>query len=119
MKAMVRTAILAGALLVQRPWDAHAQERAQDRRRWLGPDQVVSDDPRRVPVPATPRGPEGTLVLRGGRVVSVGPDSGAPPPEGAVVKELGGLFLVPGLVESHAHLGGSGGGSARTTPKDR
>src|SRR5258706_13340526 len=47
---------------------SQTQEKAQDRRKFLDPKTQVSDDPRRVVVKAGPRGPEGTLVLRGGRI---------------------------------------------------
>src|SRR5260370_7993432 len=40
------------------------QQKLQDRRKYLSADTPTSDDPRRVPVPPRPRGPEGTLVLR-------------------------------------------------------
>src|SRR5437588_6313982 len=65
-----RIAIVAGAILAA-AFVTHgtAQERARDRRRFLSPDAKTSDDPRRTPVdPAVPRGPEGSIVLRGGRL---------------------------------------------------
>lgn len=45
-----------------------AQEKAQERRRFIDRDTAVSDDPRRTPVPPVPGGPEGTLVLANGRI---------------------------------------------------
>src|SRR5260370_9035946 len=63
---------------------SQTQENAQDRRKFLDPKTQVSDDPRRVVVKAGPRGPEGTLVLRGGRVFD---GTGAPPREGTLVIE--------------------------------
>jgi len=45
-----------------------AQERREDRRKFLDPKTQVSDDPRRIVVKPGPRGPEGTIVLRGGRI---------------------------------------------------
>jgi len=47
---------------------ASAQEKAQDRRRFLDPATPVSDDPRRIPVKPGPQGPDRVLVLRGGRI---------------------------------------------------
>ena len=101
-----------------------AQERAADRRRSLAPGQHVSDDPRRVPEPATLKGPQGTLVLRGGRVFD---GTGAPArmatvvlqrnmivqvldagttnwPRDARVIDVTGKTVMPGLIDLHTHL---------------
>src|SRR5258707_3715242 len=63
---------------------SRTQEKAQDRRKFLDPKTQVSDDPRRVVVKAGPRGPEGTLGLRGGRIFY---GTGAPAREGTLVIE--------------------------------
>ena len=104
--------------------DAAAQERARDRRRYIAPGQVTSDDPRRVPVPATPRGPAVVTVLRGGRVFD---GTGAPAraatvvlernriarivapnvqdwPRDARVIDVTGKTVLPGLIDLHTHL---------------
>jgi imidazolonepropionase-like amidohydrolase len=47
--------------------------------------------------------PRGNLVVRDGRIVAVGPD--VPIPSGARVIEGEGLTVMPGLVESHSHMG--------------
>jgi imidazolonepropionase-like amidohydrolase len=44
-----------------------------------------------------------TLVVRGGRIVSVGTD---PAPEGATVVDVGGRWIIPGLVNAHGHVTG-------------
>ena len=50
------------------------------------------------------------VVLRDHKVTEIGIDRKADPfPEGAVVEDLTGRFLIPGLFDSHVHLGGSGG----------
>jgi len=100
------------------------QEKAQDRRKFLDPKTQVSDDPRRVVVKAGPRGPEGTLVLRGGRIFD---GTGAPAREGTLVIErnkivkilaanssdwsrdakvidVPGKTILPGLIDLHTHL---------------
>jgi imidazolonepropionase-like amidohydrolase len=47
--------------------------------------------------------PEATLVVRGGRVVAAG---GIAPPAGARVENLAGRWIIPGLVDAHAHVSG-------------
>ena len=42
------------------------------------------------------------IVVRGGRVVSVGPNAAIP--SGAKVIDLGNLTLMPGLIDAHTHL---------------
>src|SRR6266852_7467568 len=101
-----------------------AQEKAQDRRKFLDPKTPVSDDPRRVPVAPGPQGPEGTLVLRGGRIFD---GTGEPAREGTLVIErnkiakllpanssdwpkdahvidVSGKTVMPGLIDLHTHL---------------
>lgn len=51
-------------------------------------------------------GPEiasGTLLIRGGRIVAVGADVAVP--EGTVVHDVAGRVLMPGLVDTHSHIG--------------
>lgn len=103
---------------------AGAQEKALDRRKYLSPAQTTTDDPRRNPIPATPRGPEGTLVLRGGRVFDGTGASArnatvviernhitkvlAPTsidwPKDAKVIDVSGQTVMPGLIDLHTHL---------------
>src|SRR6267378_6748614 len=100
------------------------QEKAQDRRRFLDPQTPVSDDPRRTVMKPGPRGPEGTLVLRNGRIFD---GTGAPAREGTLVIErnkiakilassstdwpkdaqvidVSGKTILPGLIDLHTHL---------------
>lgn len=122
---VARTTQLAGlAMLVLLPLQAQGQDRASDRRRNMSPSQTTTDDPRRVPVPSTPRGPAGTLVLRGGRIFD---GTGAPTRAGTVVIErnriarilapgasdwardarvldVTGMTVMPGLIDLHTHL---------------
>ncbi|HYW17030.1 MAG TPA: amidohydrolase family protein [Allosphingosinicella sp.] len=57
-----------------------------------------------------PRGPS-TIVVQGGRIVSVR-DGLAPPPPGASLVDLSTRFVLPGLIDSHVHLDSDAGGVA-------
>jgi imidazolonepropionase-like amidohydrolase len=48
--------------------------------------------------------PGATIVVRDGRVVSVGPDSAVTIPAGTERVDLAGRFVVPGLVNTHGHV---------------
>lgn len=48
------------------------------------------------------------VVLRGDKIDWVGPAAAARVPAGAVEEDLGGAYLMPGLVNLHVHLCGSG-----------
>ncbi|TVQ89903.1 MAG: amidohydrolase [Deltaproteobacteria bacterium] len=48
---------------------------------------------------------EGVLVVRGERIVAVGPRGSVPIPDGAEIRDLSGRTLIPGLVDVHAHMG--------------
>ena len=103
---------------------AFAQEKAQDKRKALDPKTPTTDDPRRIPVPPGPRGPEGVLVLRGGRIFDgtgaparpgtvvirrnkidkILPAGSADWPKEARVIDLAGKTVLPGLIEAHTHI---------------
>ena len=54
----------------------------------------------------------GRIVLNGDKIMSVGTISDAmQDPDSALVEDLSGTYLIPGLIESHMHLGGSPGSS--------
>ncbi|MFI5309795.1 MAG: amidohydrolase family protein [Gemmatimonadales bacterium] len=123
MSLLPRTARIVLALLTL-AGALGAQDRASDRRRSLAPGQTTTDDPRRVPIPATPRGPEGTLVLRGGRVFDgtgalaraasvviernhiarIVPPEVSDWPRDARVLDVSGMTVLPGLIDLHTHL---------------
>jgi imidazolonepropionase-like amidohydrolase len=120
MKTRALVVLLVSLSCVQ-SW---AQERREDRRKFLDPKTQVSDDPRRIVVKPGPRGPEGTIVLRGGRIFD---GTGAPAREGTLVIErnkiakilpvgatdwpkdaqvidVSGKTILPGLIDLHTHL---------------
>lgn len=65
--------------------------------------------------------PSGTLVVRDGEIVAVGGRDEVSVPSGAVVHDVSGKVIMPGLVDTHSHIGeGDGGdGSASLHPDVR
>ena len=45
-----------------------------------------------------------TIVIRDGRIATIGPTSSTSPPSGALVMDLSGKSVIPGLVMVHEHL---------------
>lgn len=52
----------------------------------------------------------GTVVVRGNRIVAVGPGDSVAVPDGATRIDAAGRTIMPGIVDAHAHLGGAGDG---------
>ena len=46
-----------------------------------------------------------TIVIREGRIVSIGPSAATPVPAGAEVVEYAGKTIIPGLISDHSHVG--------------
>lgn len=57
-----------------------------------------------VPADAERTLPDHTVVVRGDRIVAVGPDGTVEVPDGAAVVDGAGRFLAPGLAEMHGHV---------------
>jgi imidazolonepropionase-like amidohydrolase len=49
--------------------------------------------------------PNGALVISNGKIVSVGATNAVRIPQGANIIDLNGRVIIPGLVDSHSHLG--------------
>ncbi len=58
-----------------------------------------------------------TLVIDSGRVVAVGVD--VEPPRGATIVPLDGKYVIPGLVDAHAHVTGAWAPEGVTDPVER
>jgi len=54
--------------------------------------------------------PNGVLVVKNGKIESVGPDGSVSVPSGAVVINASGKVIMPGLVDPHSHIGEGDGG---------
>jgi imidazolonepropionase-like amidohydrolase len=59
-----------------------------------------------IPMDRERRIPGQTVVVRGDRIVELGPAASVKVPEGATRVEGKGKFLIPGLAEMHAHIPG-------------
>jgi imidazolonepropionase-like amidohydrolase len=63
---------------------------------------------------------QGVLVVQRGKIVAVGP-SGTAIPAGATIRDLTGKVIMPGLIDTHSHIGSPAGGdqSAPIQPDTR
>ncbi len=61
---------------------------------------------------AGPPIPAGTVVVAGGKITAVGPAATTPVPAGAERIDSAGKVIMPGLVDTHSHVGGGWGGDA-------
>jgi len=96
----------------------------QERLNWLDPRTSVTDDPRRVPMPPRDRAGDRPIVLKGGRIFTgtgapvftgtvvvdkgriahVLPDGMTDWPSDAIVYDLAGQTIMPGLIDCHIHM---------------
>jgi imidazolonepropionase-like amidohydrolase len=82
--------------------------RAQD----AGGDRVVAFvGARLVPIDG-PEVDDGVLLVRNGRIEAVGARSRVDLPPGAEVHDVTGYWILPGLVDTHSHIGRGDGGDA-------
>ncbi len=64
---------------------------------------------------------DGVLVVSGGKIVAIGARSSVSVPAGAEVIDVKGKVIMPGLVDTHSHVGGGSGadGSGPIQPETR
>lgn len=66
---------------------------------------------RLIPI-SGPEIPDGTLVIDGGRIAAAGARAEVAVPAGAEVVDVSGLVILPGLVDTHSHVGDVEGGDS-------
>jgi imidazolonepropionase-like amidohydrolase len=54
----------------------------------------------------------GTVIVKDGRIVAVGPAATTPVPDDAERIDVSGKVIIPGLVDTHSHIGGGSGGDS-------
>lgn len=64
---------------------------------------------------------DGVIVFQGGKIMALGAKGQVDVPEDGIQFDVAGMFVLPGLVDTHNHIGGLGGadGSAPTQPDVR
>jgi imidazolonepropionase-like amidohydrolase len=84
----------------------------------LGSVSVRAADPaqafvncRIIPIAGAPI-ENGALVIAAGKIVAVGPAGSVEIPDGATTVDLAGKTVMPGLVDSHSHIGSPAGGDS-------
>ena len=55
---------------------------------------------------------DGTVVIEDGRIVAVGPSASVAVPAGATVIDAAGKVVMPGIVDTHSHVGEGDGGDS-------
>lgn len=73
-----------------------------------------------IPIVGEPL-PSGVLVIQQGRILAVGPAGSVTLPPGTEVRSARGKVIMPGLIDSHSHIGGAQGadGSSPIQPDVR
>jgi imidazolonepropionase-like amidohydrolase len=73
---------------------------AQETQAWVGAELI--------PISGEPI-PNGVLLVRDGRITAVGSAADVSVPAAAVVHDVAGRVIMPGLVDTHSHIGGPAG----------
>jgi imidazolonepropionase-like amidohydrolase len=96
-KAAALTMLLSGAMLASLIPVAPAQS-AHDEG------VLVVQGAQILPISAPPIA-RGVLVIRGGKIVAVGEEGKVQIPAGAKIQDATGKVIMPGIVDSHSHIG--------------
>ncbi len=76
----------------------------------LGQQQPVAfTNARIIPIVGAPI-ERGTIVVQNGKITAIG--ANVQPPAGAKINDMSGKTIMPGLVDSHSHIGGGSGADA-------
>src|SRR3546814_5319949 len=46
----------------------------------------------------------GSIVIRNGRITDIGPSSIVDTPQDAIVRDMSGMTIMPGMIDMHAHI---------------
>jgi imidazolonepropionase-like amidohydrolase len=101
-KAVMVTLLLAGGALASLGALAPAQS-AHDHS------VLVVRGAQILPITA-PRIAQGVLVIKDGKIVAVGAVGKVQIPAGAIIQDASGKIIMPGIVDSHSHIGHRSGG---------
>jgi imidazolonepropionase-like amidohydrolase len=78
---------------------------------WAQTTPIAFSGARIIPI-AGPEIPNGVLVVQGGKIVAVGAAGAVTVPAGAQRVDASGKVIMPGIVDSHSHIGQGDGGDA-------
>jgi imidazolonepropionase-like amidohydrolase len=106
-------ALVVSALILSRPASLGAQaQQSQDANVTAFVDVTV------VPIDRDRTIERQTVVVRGDRIIALGPVASTRVPAGATTIDGRGKFLMPGLAEMHAHVVGGGNPNHETINRD-
>jgi imidazolonepropionase-like amidohydrolase len=92
----------AAAEILDAPWRGEVSQAAGHEPRVTGPTVLLRGG--RLLVGDGTEIARGHVLLRGGKIRSVGPGEGVAP-AGAKIIDVGGKHITPGLIDTHSHLG--------------
>lgn len=78
---------------------------------WAQTAPVAFVGARLIPI-SGPEIPDGVLVVQGGKILAAGPTGSTQIPAGARREDAKGKVLMPGIVDSHSHIGDAAGGDS-------
>jgi imidazolonepropionase-like amidohydrolase len=101
---LFRGAVRAGCVLSVAALATHGSVHAQERA-------IAFRGAHIIPMAGDPID-DGVLVVQNGRILAVGAAAAVRVPEGAEIRDVAGRTIMPGLVDTHSHIGGGDGGDA-------